>query len=108
MDISEVPGSHLLCHVMMLMSHSLQRGQPPAFISKPAIIGYSPIFRIFFTPPPPPPTLQLLGMQSFPKLCLTSLLKFVLKPVRPYDEGCQGDVVLNEIPFQKRQLCSPR
>ena len=53
MDISEVPGSHLLCHVMMLMSHSLQRGQPPAFISKPAIIGYSPIFRIFFTPPPP-------------------------------------------------------
>ena len=52
MDISEVPGSHLLCHVMMLMSHSLQRGQPPAFMSKPAIIGYSPIFRIFFTPTP--------------------------------------------------------
>ena len=54
MDISEVPGSHLLCHVMMLMSHSLQRGQPPTFISKPTIIGYSPIFRIFLTPPPPP------------------------------------------------------
>ena len=52
MDISEVPGSHLLCHVMMLMSHSLQRGQPPAFVNKPAIIGHSPIFRIFFPPPP--------------------------------------------------------
>ena len=107
MDISEVPESHLLCHVMMLMSHSLQRGQPPAFISKPTIIGYSPIVRIFL--PPPPLHLATSWHAILSQIVSNFITQICIKAC--YDhiiEGYQGDVVLNEIPFLKRQLCSPR
>ena len=78
------------------MSQSLQRGQPPLpFISKPTVIGYSPIFRIILSPPP----CNFLAYEPFPncvQLHYSNLYKSLLWL---YDEGYQEEVVLNEIPF---------
>ena len=94
--------SIIICHYMVCRGVN----PPPPLLKNPAIIGYSPIFRILLTPAPTSRhlSLSLTNLQFLQNPVITIWWRLLRSAGFKYKVRLK-QVVLNEVPFYKWQNC---